>query len=253
LNSPRRPNRFVIFATPRSGSNWLCTLLDSHPDILCHHELFNPGGIHLAWSLRDTDFSLGDTELQQKQPLTLLQNAWSGHGGARAVGFKLNIGQSASVFEAVLDDPSILKILLRRNNRIRCFVSERIAETTGDWESYPDSTHRAPARPAVHVEAAELIAHAERNRAYLDELRSKLQSRGHAVHELAYEELGDRLTQERLLGFLGVDESVRLSGNTRKMNPGPLPELVANYDELRQAVRGTALARDLEAAEQSPS
>ena len=36
--------RFVILAAPRSGSNLLCTLLNSHPEILCHHEVFNPVG-----------------------------------------------------------------------------------------------------------------------------------------------------------------------------------------------------------------
>ena len=44
LRPCRRSTRFVILAAPRSGSNLLCTLLDSHPEILCHHEVFNPVG-----------------------------------------------------------------------------------------------------------------------------------------------------------------------------------------------------------------
>ena len=37
----------------------LCTLLGSHPDVLCHHELFNPTGVYYALELRDTPFDLG--------------------------------------------------------------------------------------------------------------------------------------------------------------------------------------------------
>ena len=44
--------RFVILAVPRTGSNLLCTLLNSHPEILCHHEVFNPQGIFTALTHR---------------------------------------------------------------------------------------------------------------------------------------------------------------------------------------------------------
>lgn len=34
---------FFIFSQHRSGSRVLCSLLDSHPDIVCPHEVLNPG------------------------------------------------------------------------------------------------------------------------------------------------------------------------------------------------------------------
>ena len=37
----------------------LCTLLGSHEDVLCHHELFNPRGVYYALELRDGTFDLG--------------------------------------------------------------------------------------------------------------------------------------------------------------------------------------------------
>ena len=37
----------------------LCTLLGSHEDVLCHHELFNPRGVFYALELRDGSFDLG--------------------------------------------------------------------------------------------------------------------------------------------------------------------------------------------------
>lgn len=57
--NPGTPTRFVILAASRTGSNMLCAILDWHPAVLCHHELFNPTGIYYALPLRDGDFSLG--------------------------------------------------------------------------------------------------------------------------------------------------------------------------------------------------
>ena len=237
-------NRFVVLATPRSGSNWLCTLLDSHPQVLCHHELFNPDGVHLAWSLRNTDFTLGTLELQQQDPLRLLALAWQQSLGHQSVGFKLNVGQSEAVFAAVLDDPKVRKVLVTRRNRVRAYVSEQIAEASGQWESYPDSSlPRKVAR--VHVDAGSLKQHARRNADYLASLEQRLKATGQQPFRVFYEDISLGQTQRDLLRFLQVDPEVQLQGSTRRMNPQPLAALVENFDELDETLRGDALEADL--------
>ena len=226
----------------------MCTLLDSHPDILCHHELFNPEGIHIAWSLRGSGFSLGDLPARQADPLGLLERAWQQHLDFRAVGFKLNIHGPPEVQAAVLEDPAVLKIVLERRSRIRSFLSEQIAERTGVWESYPDSRRQEESTAAVHVDAADLLGHAERNRRYYAGLRQRLVEIGQVCHELVFEELADPETQCSLLRFLGVDDSVALTGNTRRMNPQSLDALIANLSQLRDELVGTPLAGELATA-----
>ena len=236
--------RFVILATPRTGSNWLCTLLDSHPEILCHHELFNPEGVHLALSQRGKGWELGDRHMQQEAPLDLLREAWGQTLGFRVVGFKLNLGQAPLVLKAVLTDPAVSKILVYRRNRIRTFVSERIAETTGHWESYSDS--RWDDRPkSVHVTLEELRVHAARNRDFYRRIRGRLEESGQQALELAYEDLGIGQSHRRLLRYLGVDPGVTLRASTRRMNGSPLEMIISNYAELRDALAGTELERDL--------
>lgn len=237
---------FVVIATPRSGSNWLCTLLDSHPQILCHHELFNPDGVHLAWSLRGTDFKLGGLELQRNHPLALLERAWANTLGFSHVGFKLNVGQSEAVFNTVLDAPEVRKILVYRRNRVRAFVSECIAEASGQWESYPES-EPPRAKQAVRVDPDALRAHARRNADYLHAIRQRLQGTGQRALEVAYEDLEEAQTRAQMLDFLGVDPGISLLGGTRRMNPEPLSRLVSNLDELAAAVKGDDLAADLAA------
>ena len=81
-------SRFVILAAPRTGSNMLCTMLDSHPSILCHHEVYNPKGIRLALSRRNTDFTLGTITERECAPEQFLERIWSEDRGYSCVGFK---------------------------------------------------------------------------------------------------------------------------------------------------------------------
>ena len=63
------PCRFVVLAVPRVGSNYLCSLLNSHPEILCHHELFHPKGIYLAYGYKDGRLDLdGPTRRLSEMP-----------------------------------------------------------------------------------------------------------------------------------------------------------------------------------------
>ena len=234
--------RFVILAAPRTGSNWLCTLLDSHPQVLCHHELFNPQGIHLSRRLCGR-LDLGGTEARDRDPVALLERAWRAHLGHQAVGFKLNLGQERRVFDHVLSDPAIRKVVLRRRNRVRTFVSEAIAERTGEWESYPELPLRGDP-PRVPVPAAELRAHAERNAAYYAALERRLVAAGKPWIEVAYERLGETAERERILAFLGVSRSP-LTGATRRQHPQPLRDLIANFAELRTELRGSELEEEL--------
>lgn len=236
--------RFVVLATPRSGSNWLCTLLDSHPEVLCHHELFNPDGVHLARSLRGTDFALGPPGLAKESPLEFVQATWQRSLGHSCVGFKLNVGQSKDVFSAVLDDCATKKVIVTRKNRIRAYVSERIAEASGQWESYPESS--PPRRvEAVHVEPTALKQHARRNSEYLADISRRLRETDQQPFPVFYENIGHGQTQRELLRFLGVDPEADLRGSTSRMNPQPLPSLIENFNELREALSGDELLNDL--------
>src|SRR5207249_4299870 len=107
-----RCSRFVILAAPRTGSNMLCTILDSHPAILCHHEIFNPDGIFYALRLRDGSFSLGSMEDRRRAPLDFLARVWEADLGHAYIGFKMTHRQNPVVFDAVVNDPGVKKIVL---------------------------------------------------------------------------------------------------------------------------------------------
>lgn len=242
------PRRFVVLAAPRTGSNWLCSLLDSHPDATCHHELFNTEGIHLALSCRGK-LDLGPIEQRDEDPAAFLAAMWGATlettGPQRALGFKLNRGHTPAAFRAAFGDPGLRAIVLRRRNRLRTFLSERIAEATGEWESYPGRPVRSEPL-CVEVRAPEVLAHAAANQAYYQWLDAALRAAGQPRCDVAYEELDDPATHGRLLAFLGLEDRP-LFGQTRRQGARDLCQSIRNFAQLAEELAATPLAGDLQA------
>ena len=128
--------RFLILAAPRTGSNLLCGLLNSHPSILCHHGLFNPDGVHYALDHRDGRLDFGSREKRDLDPAIFLDRVWRNTLGSEAVGFKFNHGESDWALQLLIRDPLVRKIVLTRGNRVRAYVSALEAAATGQWESF---------------------------------------------------------------------------------------------------------------------
>lgn len=235
------PIRFVIFAAPRTGSNLLCGLLGAHPDILCHHGLFNPAGVHSARG-RPCE-PLGSAAARDQDPSAFLKRVWSSAGDARAVGFKINLGENEAASAALLRDPSVRKLLLRRRNRLRAFVSEEIAARTGVWESYDPP--RKAGLPRIRVAIDDLVRHADRNAAYYAGLESVLIATGQDWLETEYESLSDPAELRRILTWLGVGSRHPLAPPSSKRAPADLDAVVANLHELAAALADTPFGAEL--------
>ena len=237
--------QFVILAAPRTGSNLLCTLLNSHPDILCHHEVFNPQGIFVALTHRDVPFDLGSPQQRDRDPLGFLDRVWESGRSYASVGFKWTRGQNELVLASVLADRGVQKIVLRRGNRIKTFVSEKIAHRTDQWEVYCEQELVAH-RPQVCVEPEELRRHIALNEQFYDDLRAALIRTAQPHFELEYEASFSPREQTRLLRFLGVDpRRGSLKAASVKQNSTDLRDLVANFDQLAQSFAGSDLEDEL--------
>jgi len=230
--------RFVILAVPRTGSNLLCTLLNSHLEILCHHEIFNPQGIFFALEHRDGTLDLGSMEQRDSDPLRFLDRVWDCSLGYPCVGFKFTRGQNPIVLDHVLTDSSITKILLRRQNRIRTFVSELLAEQTGVWEAYADDDLASEPRQ-VHVSIDNLRSHVVNNDRFYADIYTALASSGQDYSELVYEKLLLPDEQRRALNFLGFcEEQPKLKAASVRQNSRTLREVIANFSELDALLEG---------------
>jgi hypothetical protein len=237
--------RFVVVAARRTGSNMLCTLLDSHPAVLCHHELFNPRGIHYALGLRQGNFALGSMDERDADPVAFVARIWRRPEGRRCVGFKLTCGQAEPVLAHVLADRSLRKIVLRRRNRVKAYVSERIAERLDQWEVY-DERQLDPVRPRVEVDAGRLRCHVEENERFYRGVEARLEESAQGCLRIDYEDLGSPGERARLLRFLDLEpEGAFLEARSVKQNPRDLREVVANFEDLAEALEGDPLRDEL--------
>jgi LPS sulfotransferase NodH len=237
--------RFVVLAARRSGSNMLCTILGAHPAVVCHHELFNPRGVFVALERRAAPAPFGGLDARERDPHAFLRDVWRMPGKHACVGFKITPRQMPhDVFDALLADHGIAKIVLRRDNVVRALVSERIAERVDQWEVY-DAGSLAVDKPRVRVTADEVQRYAADVDAYYADIAQRLADQPHLT--LRYESLAELTTQNRAFDFLDVARvAAPIAARSVRQNPEPLAALIENHAELAAALRGGPLADALE-------
>lgn len=260
------PKRFVIFNFPRSGSNFLCTMLNNHPDILCHQEIFNPQKIFYAKNFPSLysdaskeletsykeDFFLGKAGLASKterdlNPERFLANIWQHNYEAQAVGFNLFPTHTPNMAKSLIRDQEVKKILLIRKNKIRCYVSRAIARKTNKWSNFSDGSPQKDNSniTQVYVNPQRLLSWSEKYNKYFNNLRQELIDLNQPFVEVTYEDLigfANESIKIKLLEFIGVSVQVEaLKPLTQKQNTHKTCDLVSNYDELKKQLSGSNL------------
>lgn len=125
--------RFIIFSMARSGTSWLTTSLRSHPEILCHGEALLPR--HVPNHLFGTAKERLTAEMCEANPVGFLQELFSLNDGNPIVGCKVFPGHSKPAHNLLMEDESISKIVLRRENALASWSSLLIARATGRWNT----------------------------------------------------------------------------------------------------------------------
>lgn len=221
--------RFLILTRPRTGSNLLLDFLNSNRGSFARSEVFR--NLHG----RDHRRVLG--RIFRRYPFYI-----------RAVGFKIFYDHPLDaacpeLWDGLAADETIRVIHLDRENVLRSFVSQKIAEKTNVWLDKRGG--RAGERPAreknVRLDEAELRREFEQTRRWRQEGEARFQR--HPLLHLSYEDLTGRPDEAfaRVCGFLGVPFR-RPRTSLKRQNPERLGELVVNYRELKDSFRGGEFA-----------
>jgi LPS sulfotransferase NodH len=262
--------RFLVVCGARTGSNMLCSALNSHPRIVCFREVYNflyPESIdyHVdGYHPRDPE----DLALRERDPIAYARTRLFAQDPAEtsAAGFKYmydHVWGYPGLLEALQADTDIRIIHLMRRNGVRAFLSYKIAFETGEWQrprrrpfltrlgfalGHPIEAARDQARKMrgkltpvdrrIHLDPDECVAYMRTREEQHAHFRDVFA--GHPFRDVWYEDiLADR---ERHLAevqaFLGVATQA-LREEVERQNPGTLRELVRNYDELAKALSGT--------------
>ena len=223
--------KFVIFSFPRTGSTYLCSRLNAHPQIVCHYEVFHPDEIATAGkrAAEIPELAGFTPRTRDEDPARFMDALFSHDRGQLATGFKIFVGHSEEAHRLILADRSIVKILLRRST-IDAYVSMIIARQTGEYTS----RSATPTTMKVKIEAGGLLAFDQRITSYFAEIEDALRKSGQLYHTVSFEELtAGEEALDSIFRFIGVERGTSvLEPFTVRQNSEALEDKVSNLKEV---------------------
>ncbi len=224
--------RFLTLFVERSGSTYMATVLDSHPEVVALREelavLRQKGGggaEQLAWAREFWTPSLV--------------------GRTRARGFKTKVLDilDPQGFADLLHQHEVKIVTLRRRNTVKAAVStinaRRLHEKSGRWNLLDESDRM----PAFEVDMADFAAQLEMHRAWDQEVVDYAARLALPQLSLFYEDMlqDEQSFFSRIFDFLEVKPKP-VQGKTYKNTSDNLRDVVLNFDALREAYAGTPFA-----------
>lgn len=274
VETENKMQEFVILGLPRSGTTYLTLLLNSHPEIQCHGEMFNPFSvIRIKPDRRDVAVFERDA-----RPIAAV-NAFfdeAREGGFAVGGFKFMLGHNIAVLQHLAERDGLKIIHLRRPNRLAQASSMIKAAQTRAWAEREAPPHlsgvklaawhllrsarrsmavalgRRPRERSVQ-EAPDLddegrltvgprrISHLWHQNATLDFLAAQwLGTKDQDVMRLQYSEMFEPGFEDRICEFLGVAPSEEMYSNLRKQNAN---RVIDRFNPKFRDVMGTYFSR----------
>lgn len=233
--------KFIVLTAPRTGSNYLLSKLNSHPNSIIFGELFNPTNVLAAYygwpyPLYNKEHKSFFMALREKNPEELLNNyifrTYS--NSIRAVGFKMFYYhcQDNGIWTYLKSIPNLKIIHLIRANILEMYVSYEIAKAEGLWKSKEISYSQI----SIKVDPRNLLKYIntiENQKSFFSDYFKE-----NPVFKVKYKELFTKATVNSLQSFLELPD-IELSSDYVKQNPKPLSSKISNYSEIVTALKGT--------------
>ena len=219
--------RFVILFPGRTGSTFLVSALDAHPDVEAKGEVLDglrPKGVEAqrAW-----------VERYLRGPAI---------GRSKAIGFKTKLRDvlDQDAFTAAVERYNTRIIVLDRRNDVKHAVSRITArvlrDRTGRWNRYEGSE----ALGLLQIDADDFASRLSAVEEEKETIRSYVAGLDRPHLQIDYEDLclDPPATFKKVFEYLGV-RSVPVAGATLKNTSDDLREVISNFDEIRTAYVGT--------------
>jgi LPS sulfotransferase NodH len=211
----KKHKRLVIVTRSRSGSNMLCSYLESHPDCFMWREVFRRPQ-YFNPSL--TKFLVHGKYLRK----------------FKLVGYKVFYYHTVPEYywNEIISDDDIRIIHLVRKNHLRTFISQREATKSTQWETFKDN-HKQPSREKLNVDVEDLISFLKKNETMISNMNTRLASRKNVL-QLSYEELIDGMGREQVKDFLAdvLNPDGYGTPENKKQSVGKLSDRITNSAEV---------------------
>ncbi len=250
---------FILLSTQRSGSSWVIDVLNNHPSVKTYSELFinrKPfikGKDPLIW--------VGERDILPWYPywmerrtqinsllkpyfyFSYLKEIYSpGKRGNDIIGFKL-------MYNQLRHHPFILFYMrfykvrvvhLIRENFLDAILSKEAVKIRKIHHSKSDS-----GTVRIHLDPSDLLKQLKWRETKVRWVRRIFSHIGLPYLEITYEELlFDEKRFNIIFKFLGAESGRQYLGSSlKKLNKGSHKEMIRNYDEIREVLKGTKYSR----------
>lgn len=221
---------FSIIGHQRSGSTYFCRLLDSHPDVVCLEEAFNPGfaiedftvtdgRTDIAWTWERDAIRRRDADLQGF--MDRMRRKTTG----KRLGIKL-FREHHPAAVAALEASDIPKIVLKRNY-LFSYSSWKLAQRTNTWHHLSDTP--APDRSPVDFDLDGFTAWCAETDSFYRRFA------GPETLVVWYDELFDRRTFARIADHIGITPDFRTDlVENRRISPVDLAARYAGFERVAE-------------------
>lgn len=244
--------KFVVFGLQRTGTSWIETLLDSHPDVSCLGEIFyftqgrfpltKPRGRRTEMSYRrHVESSPGKRLMHyiaRKKLVNETLNAIYSRSGYSAIGFKL-------MYDQAIRFPAVLNYVHKDNVKVIHVVRTNVLKTHISLSS-------AKQRKLVHttnnitLDKIYLPTTLLLRRLRTIDNQNKFWQQffldyGPNYLRIEYESMlyNGNEKQKELLSYLQVNHSIGLNSQLRKINPDNIEEALINYSQIQNYLANT--------------
>lgn len=208
----------------RTGSNFLEANLNAIPGVTCHGEAFNPAFIGNEKKQELLGVSIHQRNQNPEALLKAMRKQTEGLSG-----FRYFHDHDPRVFELIVDDPTVAKVVLTRNP-LESYISWKIAKESNQWRT-TSAANIKTARPEFKLE--EFRSRVDELQDFQVRLLNRLQVSGQTAFYIDYDDVLDLDVINGLAAFLEVEGRLeKLDLSFKKQNPEPLREKVSNPAEM---------------------
>ena len=219
--------QFIVLTRSRTGSNFLISLLNSHPAIEAKGELLARRKKRSFERLIEIGLSSDDEQV-------------------KAAGFKIFYyhpvdADGTEIWNTLINIPDLHVIHLKRRNILRTLVSRKLADLNNVWQQTAADISPKSRTKCVSFEVEELESGFRRTKGW--EEKGGLDFKSQSIIEVYYEDLvrDTKVICGGVYDFLGVSAWDPTSSLVRQ-NPEKLADLISNFDELKEKFSGTRWA-----------
>lgn len=232
--------KFIIVATQRTGSTFLWRYLDTHPSIEGYGEVFSrKRKLDSYFSFLQSSFTRRvrhhlDRKGSVANYLEYLYQ--SGSGSARAICFKLMYSHIFPELREWIDENYVKRVHLIRENYLKIIVSREVKKTGAVSNARPGDE---VALTTIRLRTDNLISRLNQLAVEVEQERQQISGKPHI--EICYERLCDDLESSirDILDFIEVPWSKAMKVPMKKVNPDRLDQILENYEEVAEVLRGT--------------